>query len=86
MKDIILIYLILINIVAFAMYGIDKQKAKRNKCRIPEATLLGVALIGGSAGALLGMQMFRHKTKHWKFKILVPAFLIVQIVLLLYLK
>lgn len=86
MKDIILIYLILINIVAFAMYGIDKQKAKRNKWRIPEATLLGVALIGGSAGALLGMQMFRHKTKHWKFKILVPAFLIVQIVLLLYLK
>ena len=86
MKDIILIYLILINIVAFAMYGIDKQKAKRNKWRIPEATLLGVALIGGSAGALLGMQMFRHKTKHWKFKILVPAVLIVQIVLLLYLK
>ena len=86
MKDIILIYLILINIVAFAMYGIDKQKAKRNKWRIPEATLLGVALIGGSAGALLGMQMFRHKTKHWKFKLLVPAFLIVQIVLLLYLK
>lgn len=80
----ILYYLLAINVVSFCLYGIDKYKAVKNKWRIPEATLLGVALVGGSVGAWAGMQVFRHKTKHWQFKILVPAFLILQVVVFVY--
>ena len=72
----VFIYLIGINVITFAIYGIDKWKARKNKWRISEAALLIWAFLGGSPGALLGMQIFRHKTKHWKFKILVPLFLI----------
>ena len=69
MKDmnllhIVLIYLVVINVVTFFMYGIDKWKAKRTKWRIPEATLLGMAVIGGSIGAWLGMKAWHHKTLH----------------------
>lgn len=74
--------LILINIVAFYMYWRDKRNARKGRWRIPENTLLGVAFIGGALGALLGMYVFRHKTKHWKFKILVPSFLILHILFL----
>lgn len=56
-----------VSLVAFIAYGIDKFKAKRNLWRIPEAFLLGVAFCGGAVGALFGMQIFRHKTKHWYF-------------------
>lgn len=73
-------YLAAINVVAFFFYGIDKWKSKRNKWRISESTLIGLAAAGGALGAWLGMQTFRHKTKHNKFKILVPAFLIIWIV------
>ena len=66
------------------MYWQDKQNARKGRWRIAENTLLGVAFIGGSLGAILGMYMFRHKTKHWKFKILVPLFLIVHIVILVF--
>ena len=83
--EIILIYLLIINLVAFYLYGNDKRRAKKGRWRIPENTLLLIALIGGSIGALLGMKVFRHKTKHWKFKILVPLFLILQIALAVYL-
>ena len=85
MKTILLAALLLINLLAFALYGIDKRKAKRSAWRIPEATLLLVAALGGSLGALLGMEFFRHKTKHWKFRVLVPLFLIAHIVLGAYL-
>lgn len=81
MTRIILILLVAVNLFAFALYGLDKLKAKRGAWRIPEATLLLIALLGGSAGALLGMELFRHKTKHWKFKILVPLFLVLHIAL-----
>lgn len=74
-------YILLINIIAFIMYGLDKKKAKKGQWRTPEATLIGVAAIGGSVGALWGMKHFRHKTKHKKFTIGVPAILIVQIAL-----
>ena len=84
-SELILIYILLINLIAFYFYWNDKRRAKINKWRIPENTLLLIALIGGSIGALLGMKVFRHKTKHWKFKILVPLFLILQIVLAVYL-
>lgn len=75
------IYFAAANVIAFALYGMDKWKAKKDKWRVPESTLLGIALLGGSLGALLGMQLFRHKTKHWKFKILVPVFLLLHIAL-----
>ena len=77
--QIILAALLLVNIVAFAAYGIDKRKAQKGKWRIPESTLLLLALFGGAIGALLGMRMFHHKTKHRKFKILVPLFLVLQL-------
>ena len=79
-----LLLLAAVNLAAFALYGLDKWKAKRGAWRVPEATLLLVAFLGGSAGALLGMELFRHKTKHWKFKILVPLFLILHIALGIY--
>ena len=84
MKTILIAALLLINLFAFALYGIDKAKAKRGAWRIPEATLLLVAFLGGSFGALLGMELFRHKTKHAKFRILVPLFLVLHIVLGVY--
>lgn len=79
-----LIYLCLINIIGlFAMF-LDKQKAKRDKWRIPEKTLFLIALIGGSLGTTLGMNIFRHKTKHWYFKFGMPLILIIQLGLLIY--
>ena len=78
------IIILIINIVAFAAFGIDKFKAKKGQWRIPEATLLLLALLGGSIGSLAGMYFFHHKTKHKKFTILVPVFLILQICLLAY--
>ena len=78
-RQLILIYLITINVVTFFLYGIDKWKAKRSKWRISEATLLGLAVIGGSIGAWLGMKVWHHKTMHKKFKYGLPLILIVQI-------
>ena len=75
------IYLILVNAIAFLLMLIDKQKAKKKKWRIPEATLMGSADIGGSIGALAGMYTFRHKTKHPKFTIGVPVILVLQLIL-----
>ena len=84
MTKILLLILIALNLVAFVLYGLDKLKAKRGAWRIPEATLLLIAAVGGSLGALLGMELFRHKTKHWKFKILVPLFLAIHVALGVY--
>ncbi len=72
-------YLIGINVIAFIIYGIDKLKAKRNQWRVPEKTLLFLAIIGGSIGALVAMKVFRHKTKHLLFTIGVPLIIILQI-------
>ena len=77
---IIVTYLMLINLAAFIMYGMDKQKAVRHKWRIPERTLIGIAVFGGSLGALLGMKVFHHKTKHRKFTVGVPAIIAVQVI------
>lgn len=73
-------YLVIVNILAFILYGLDKQKAVRKQWRIPEVQLLGIAVIGGSIGAILGMQFFHHKTRKWKFKIGVPVFLALQLI------
>ena len=79
-----LIYLAVINVVTFFMYGIDKWKAKKSKWRIREAALLGLAVLGGSIGAWLGMKVWHHKTQHKKFKYGVPAIIIVQLALIVY--
>lgn len=76
---ILMVYLALANGIAFAMYGIDKRKAIKDQWRIPEKTLLLAALLGGSFGAFLGMQVFHHKTKHWKFLLGVPACMILHV-------
>lgn len=76
-----IIYLVMINTVAFMLMGFDKRRAKRNVWRIPEKTLFGSALLGGSIGAIAGMQVFRHKTRHLSFQIGMPAILILQIAL-----
>ena len=72
-------YLLIVNIVGFAMMGIDKRKAAKGAWRISEASLFMAAILGGSVGSILGMQCFRHKTKHWYFKYGMPAILILQI-------
>ena len=80
-----LLYLLLINAVSFLLMLVDKIKAKKNRWRIPERTLIGSAALGGSIGALVGMYTFRHKTKHLKFTLGVPAILIAQIALAVFL-
>ena len=81
----IIIYLIIVNIVGFAIMGIDKRKAIKRSFRVPEATLFIIALIGGSLGSIIGMRVFRHKTRHWYFVVGMPAILLVQIALLVFL-
>ena len=77
----ILIYLLVINAVTFIVYGLDKYKAKHAKWRISEATLLLLAVFGGSLGAWLGMKVWHHKTMHKKFKYGVPVIFILQVAL-----
>lgn len=84
-QEIIIIYLTSINVATFITCGIDKMKAKRSKWRIREASLLLLAVLGGSIGALLGMKVWHHKTMHKKFKYGVPAILIVQMAIIGYL-
>ena len=79
-----LIYLAVINVVTFFMYGIDKWKAKKSKMRIRETALLGLAVLGGSIGAWLGMKVWHHKTQHKKFNYGVTAIIIVQLALIVY--
>ena len=83
-EQLIFIYLVAINVVTFFMYGIDKWKAKRSKWRIREATLLGMAVIGGSIGAWLGMRVWHHKTMHKKFQLGIPLIIVVQIALVIW--
>ena len=78
----VLCWLVVTNIAAFAVMYIDKQRAKKGAWRIKEATLFIFAIIGGSLGANLGMQLFRHKTKHWYFVVFMPLILVLHIVLL----
>lgn len=77
----LIIYLLIINAVAFVLMLVDKQKARKSKWRIPEATLMGVAALGGSIGAWFGMQVFRHKTKHIKFTLGIPLIFAAQVAL-----
>ena len=79
----ICVMLLVMNLLAFALMGIDKVKAKRGAWRIPEKTLFLVTALFGGLGGTLGMTFFRHKTKHWYFKLGFPALLVIQIVLLI---
>ena len=79
MTKLILLYLLIVNAVSFLLMLADKQKAKKKLWRIPESTLLLSAAIGGSIGSLAGMYTFRHKTKHLKFTLGIPAILFLQI-------
>ena len=79
----ITLYLIGINITGFFMMGYDKWKAKKHAWRVPEAALFIVAIIGGSVGSILGMHLFRHKTRHWYFLYGLPAILFLQIALVI---
>ena len=74
-------YLAAVNLVTFTVYGVDKAKARRGAWRVPEKTLFLLPLLGGSVGALLGMLVFRHKTKHWYFVWGIPLILLAQIAL-----
>ena len=74
-----LLYLVILNIAGFISMGIDKAKAKKHAWRIPEKTLFLIAILGGSLGSILGMQVFRHKTKHIQFVVGIPLILVVQI-------
>jgi len=80
---VIAVYLIFINIVGFAMMGIDKRRAVKKEWRIRESTLFFTAIIGGSIGCIIGMRTFHHKTKHWYFTYGMPAILFLQILLIL---
>lgn len=82
MFPMLLVVLIVMNLLAFVLMGIDKLKAKRGAWRIPEKTLFLVTALFGGLGGTLGMYFFRHKTKHWYFKLGFPALLAVQLVLL----
>lgn len=81
----ILLYLLIINAAGFVLMLVDKFKAKKNLWRIPEATLIGVAALGGSIGSLIGMYTVRHKTKHLKFTWGIPLILALQVVLVIWL-
>ena len=74
-------WLLLVNLIAFALMGLDKGRAKRGRWRISEKTLFLPAVLGGSLGAIAGMRLFHHKTKHWYFRYGLPALLAVQILL-----
>ena len=85
MMNIILGYLLAVNITSFLLYGIDKYKAKKGRWRISEATLLLMAVIGGSIGAWVGMRIWHHKTIHKMFKYGIPVIIIFQVALAVYL-
>ena len=84
--NIILGYLLAINIATFFLYGIDKYKARKGRWRISEATLLMMAVIGGSIGAWSGMRLWHHKTMHKKFKYGIPVIIILQVAIAVYLQ
>ena len=84
LEEILIIYFVISNVITFFMYGVDKWKAKKSKWRIREAALLGLAVLGGSIGAWLGMKVWHHKTQHKKFRYGIPVIIIVQLAIIGY--
>ena len=85
MNPVLIGSLLILNILAYSLMGVDKAKARQNKRRIPEAVLFLIALFGGSMGSLVGMYSFRHKTRHWYFVVGMPLILILQLAAALWL-
>lgn len=83
--QLLFIYLAIINAISFLLMLVDKYKAKKNLWRIPERTLMGFAAIGGSLGALAGMYLVRHKTKHLKFTVGIPVILFLHVLIAVWL-
>ena len=81
----LIIYYLLMNVIGFFIMKIDKTRAIRHEYRISEKTLWGMALLGGAVGTTLGMQMFRHKTKHLSFKVGFPVLAVIELILVLFL-
>lgn len=79
MRMMLIYYLLAVNVLTFIVYGVDKWKARRGRWRVPEATLMGLAALGGSVGAWLAMQLFHHKTQKKKFRYGVPALFMLQV-------
>lgn len=79
--ELLIPYLLIMNAAGLLLMLVDKQKARKNLWRIPEATLIGVAVLGGSIGSLAGMYLFRHKTKHMKFTVGIPVILVAQVII-----
>lgn len=77
-------YLVILSIIGFIIMGYDKSAAKKQKRRIAERTLFLIAVVGGALGVYLGMQYFRHKTKHWYFKYGIPVLIVLQIFIIIY--
>ena len=78
-------YFLAVNVLTFVVYGVDKWKARSGRWRVPEATLLGLAAVGGSVGAWLAMQLFRHKTQKKKFRYGVPVLFVLQVAAVVFL-
>lgn len=83
MSNLIYVYFIIINIIGFCLMYLDKRKAIKHQWRISEATLISVAIVGGSLGSILGMYTFRHKTKHLKFTLGIPFIILIQLALVI---
>lgn len=77
-------YILTVNLISFLLFGLDKRRAKQSRWRIPEKTLFTLALVGGTPGALAGMRLFRHKTRHRAFALGLPVILLVQLLLAYY--
>lgn len=84
MRMMLIYYLLAVNVLTFIVFGVDKWKAQRGRWRVPEATLMGLAALGGSVGAWLAMQLFRHKTQKKKFRYGVPALFVLQVAAVLF--
>lgn len=80
-RYVLLVLFVLVNLVAFALMGVDKQRARTHQWRVPEKTLFLAALLFGGTGGTIGMFFFHHKTKHWYFRYGLPALLVVQLAL-----
>lgn len=78
------IFVLVMSLITFIVFGVDKWKARNDKWRTPESTLFLLAIFGGSIGALLGMQIFRHKTQHWSFRLGIPLILMLQAAVLIW--
>ena len=79
----LILYFLTINALGFLLMLVDKHKARKNRWRIPEATLMGVAVLGGSIGSVAGMLVFHHKTQHWYFQVFMPLITLLQMAALL---